>query len=279
MTNEQVLEHLTSMAKQRENVRVLVLNGSLVNPNVATDRFQDVDVTCFVEDVTAFIEDRSWMVPLGDVLIMQMPDEVPGKEDYGRFAFLVQFAAGHRVDLTVRPLRDVQETIQADSLSLVLIDKDGVAGRPVPSDDTYRIKPPSRFDYEQCWNEFWWVSLYVVKGIKRGQLLYAYDHVTIMRAMLRKMLSWEVGYKTDFTVNAGKSGDGLAPYMGTTDWDNYVHTFPTIETASLEAAHAALVEQFERTSRQVAVRAGYPFHAEEACRIRDAFSTLWCSND
>lgn len=275
MTNEQVVEHLTSVAKQREDVRVLILNGSLVNPNVSTDRFQDVDVTCFVEDVDTFIEDRSWMMPLGDVLIMQTPDEVPGKEDYDRFAFLVQFAAGHRVDLTVRPLRDVQATIQADSLSLVLIDKDGIAGRPVPSDDTYRIKPPSRFDYEQCWNEFWWVSLYVVKGIKRGQLLYAYDHVTIMRAMLRQMLSWEVGFETGFTVNAGKAGDALAPYMDAAEWDDYLHTFPIIETASIEAAHTALVEQFERTSRRVAERAGYSFRAEEACRIRDAFSTLW----
>ncbi|MCT4778359.1 MULTISPECIES: aminoglycoside 6-adenylyltransferase [Exiguobacterium] len=279
MTNEQVVEQLTSVAKQREDVRVLILNGSLVNPNVSTDRFQDVDVTCFVEDVDTFIEDRSWMMPLGEVLIMQTPDEVPGKGNYDRFAFLVQFAAGHRVDLTVRPLRDVQATIQADSLSLVLIDKDGIAGRPVPSDDTYRIKPPSRFDYEQCWNEFWWVSLYVVKGIKRGQLLYAYDHVTIMRAMLRQMLSWEVGFETGFTVNAGKAGDALAPYMDAAEWDDYLHTFPTIETTSIEAAHTALVEQFERTSRRVAERAGYSFRAEEARRIRDAFSTLWGSND
>ncbi|WP_214837508.1 aminoglycoside 6-adenylyltransferase [Exiguobacterium sp. s36] len=279
MTNEQVLEHLTSVAAEREDVRVLVLNGSLVNPNVPVDCFQDVDVTCFVEDVTTFIEDRSWMLPLGDVLIMQMPDEVPGGDEYERFVFLVQFAAGHRVDLTVRPLRDVQQAIQADSLSLVLVDKDGIAGQPIPSDDTYRIHRPSRFDYEQCWNEFWWVSLYVVKGIKRGQLLYAYDHVTIMRTMLRQMLSWEVGFKTDFTVNAGKAGDTLAPYMDAARWDSYLHTFPAIEITSLEAAHEALVEQFERTSRRVAERTGYPFRADEARRIRDAFSTLWCSND
>ncbi|ERG67360.1 aminoglycoside 6-adenylyltransferase [Exiguobacterium chiriqhucha] len=279
MTNEQVLEHLTSVAAEREDVRVLVLNGSLVNPNVKPDRFQDVDITCFVEDVTTFIEDRSWMLPLGDVLIMQTPDEVPGGDEYERFTFLVQFAAGHRVDLTVRPLRDVQQAIQADSLSLVLVDKDGIAGQPIPSDDTYRIHRPSRFDYEQCWNEFWWVSLYVVKGIKRGQLLYAYDHVTIMRTMLRQMLSWEVGFKTDFTVNAGKAGDALAPYMDAARWDGYLHTFPAIEITSLEAAHEALVEQFERTSRRVAERAGYPFRADEARRIRDAFSTLWCSND
>ena len=279
MTNEQVLEHLTSVAAEREDVRVLVLNGSLVNPNVPVDCFQDVDVTCFVEDVTTFIEDRSWMLPLGDVLIMQMPDEVPGGDEYERFAFLVQFAAGHRVDLTVRPLRDVQQAIQADSLSLVLVDKDGIAGEPIPSDDTYRIHRPSRFDYEQCWNEFWWVSLYVVKGIKRGQLLYAFDHVTIMRTMLRQMLAWDVGFATNFTANGGKSGDGLEKHLAPEVWQAYLDTYTLVEVTAMETAHATLVEQFECVSRRVADQAGYPFAEMEARRIRDAFSTLWCSND
>lgn len=279
MTNKQVLEYLTSLAEGRDDIRVLVLNGSLVNPNVSTDRFQDVDVTCFVDDVTAFIEDRSWMAPLGDVLIMQTPDEVPGQSEYERFAFLMQFAAGHRVDLTVRPMRDVKATIHADSLSLVLVDKDMIAGRPIPSDDTYRINRPSRFDYEQCWNEFWWVSLYVIKGMHRKQLLYAFDHLTIMRTMLRQMLVWEVGYTTDFAVNIGKAADGLAHYLAPEDWQAYVDTYVVAEETAIEKAHAALVAQFERVSRRVAGQSGYPFREEEARRIRDVFSTLWTSND
>lgn len=279
MTNEQVLEHLTSVAAEREDVRVLVLNGSLVNPNVPVDCFQDVDVTCFVEDVTTFIEDRSWMLPLGDVLIMQMPDEVPGKSVYERFTFLVQFAEGHRVDLTVHPLRDVQATIQTDSLSLVLVDKDGVVGQPVPSDDGYRIKRPSRFDYEQCWNEFWWVSLYVIKGIHRKQLLYAFDHLTIMRTMLRQMLAWDIGFATNFTANAGKAGDGLERHLAPEVWQAYLDTYTSAETTAMASAHAVLVEQFERVSCRVADQAGYPLQKATAKRIRDAFATLWCSND
>lgn len=279
MTNERVLEHLAVMAEGREDVRVLVLNGSLVNPNVLTDRFQDVDVTCFVDDVTSFIEDRSWMKPLGDVLIMQTPDEMPGQSLYERFAFLVQFTAGHRVDLTVRPLRDVQETIHADSLSLVLIDKDMIAGRPVPSDDGYSIKRPSRFDYEQCWNEFWWVSLYVVKGLERNQLLYALDHVTIMRDMLRQMMAWDVGYATDFSTNIGKAGDALVKHLSDQAWSAYLHTYPVADAKAITAAFDVLVEQFYIFSRLVSEAGGFSFQEEEAKRIHGAFSTLWTSND
>lgn len=279
MTNERVLEYLMTMAEGREDVRVLVLNGSLVNPNVLTDRFQDVDVTCFVDDVTAFIEDRSWMKPLGDVLIMQTPDEMPGQSLYERFAFLVQFTAGHRIDLTVRPVRVVQEAIAEDSLSLVMLDKDETAGRPVPSDETYRVKPPTAFDYAACWNEFWWVSLYVVKGLKRSQLLYALDHVTIMRDMLRQMMAWDVGYATDFSANIGKAGDALVNHLSDQAWSAYLQTYPVADAAAITAAFDVLVEQFYVFSRRVSEAGGFSFREDEAKRIRDAFSTLWHSND
>lgn len=279
MNHEAVLEQLCELLKEDDNVRVLVLNGSLVNPNVEADVYQDVDVSCFVRDVSDFLKDRTWIGRFGEVLIMQTPDEVPGRLVYDRFAFLIQYADGHRIDLTVRPLCDVEEAIREDSLSLVLVDKDDRAGQLVPTDESYRVRRPTRWEYDQCWNEFWWVSLYVVKGIKRKQLLYAYDHVTIMRTMLRRMLSWQVGFQTDFTANVGKAGDGLAPYIDRDSWEAYLATYPVMETTSLETSHRLLVDQFERVSRLVADRSGFPYYEEEAYRMRDAFLTLWHSND
>lgn len=279
MTNEQVLERLCECMNRDDNVRVLVLNGSLANPNVERDSYQDVDVSCFVRDMHAFLRDSSWIDHFGVVLIQQRPDEVPERISYNRYAYLVQYEAGHRIDLTVRPLCDLETALRADSLSLVLLDKDGIAGQPIPSDETYRVKRPSRFDYEQCWNEFWWVSLYVIKGLRRKQMLYAYDHVTIMRTMLQQMLSWEIGFQTDFTANVGKAGDGLAGYVDHDRWETYLETYPVIEATSIESAHRLLIDLFEQVSRQVAVQIDIPFHQEEAHRMRDAFSALWHRRD
>ncbi|TCI48587.1 MULTISPECIES: aminoglycoside 6-adenylyltransferase [unclassified Exiguobacterium] len=279
MNNNQVLEQLLALAEEREDIRIMVLNGSLVNPHVSPDRFQDVDVTFFVLDVSSFITDQSWIDRFGEVLIMQTPDESPSQTRYERFAFLVQFAAGHRIDLTVRPVRVVQEAIAEDSLSLVMLDKDDTSGRPVPSDETYRVKRPSAFDYASCWNEFWWVSLYVVKGLRRNQLLYALDHVTIMRDMLRQMMAWDVGYRTGFSSNIGKSGDALVNYLSNQAWQAYLRTYPVADPAAIAAAFETLVEQFCVFSRRVSEKSGNSFRDDESKRIRDAFSTLWTSND
>lgn len=279
MNNNQVLEQLLAFATERADVRTVVLNGSLVNPNVIPDRFQDVDVIFFVLDVASFITDRSWIDRFGDVLIMQTPDEFPAQTRYERFAFLVQFAAGHRIDLTVRPARVAREAISKDSLSLVILDKDETAGSPVPSDETYRVGRPSALDYAACWNEFWWVSLYVVKGLKRNQLLYALDHVTIMRDMLRQMMAWDVGYATDFSANIGKAGDDLVGHLSDEAWIAYLQTYPVAEAAAITAAFDVLIEQFYVFSRRVSEAGGFSFREDEANRIRSAFSTLWYSND
>lgn len=279
MNNDQVLEQLFALAEERTDIRIMVLNGSLVNPNVSPDRFQDVDVTFFVSDVASFITDRSWIDRFGDVLIMQTPDESPSQTRYERFAFLVQFTEGHRIDLTVRPARLAREAIAEDSLSLVVLDKDETAGSPVPSDETYRVKRPSTFDYAACWNEFWWVSLYVVKGLKRNQLLYALDHVTIMRDMLRQMMAWDVGYATDFSANIGKAGDALVSHLSNQAWQAYLQTYPVADAPAITAAFDVLVEQFYVFSRRVSAAGGFSFREDEVKRMRDAFPTLWYSND
>lgn len=279
MNHETVLEKLIDFAAERADVRTVVLNGSLVNPNVSADRFQDIDVTFFVLDVSSFIANRSWIDRFGDVLIMQTPEELPSQNVYERFAFLIQFADGHRIDLTVRQAHDVRLEIRKDSLSLVMLDKDGTAGRPVPSDETYRVKRPSALDYAACWNEFWWVSLYVVKGLKRNQLLYALDHIAIMRDMLRQMMAWDVGYATDFSVNIGKSGDALVSHLSNQAWLAYLQTYSEADPNAIEAAFDVLIEQFFLFSQSVSEISGFSFREDEAKRIQDAFSMLWHSND
>ena len=56
MRNEQEMYDLIlSYAKQDENVRVVVMNGSRANPQIKKDLFQDYDIAYFVEDMQPLI--------------------------------------------------------------------------------------------------------------------------------------------------------------------------------------------------------------------------------
>lgn len=58
--------------------------------------------------------------------------------------------------------------------------------------------------FDDCCNEFWWLSTYVAKGLARGELPYAIAHLDLMRKQLMTMLSWQVGLEKGFTFSIGK---------------------------------------------------------------------------
>jgi len=93
----------------------------------------------------------------------------------------MQFTDGSRIDLTLIPIDRIAD-IEEDSLS-VLLDKDVIFILfPQPSETSYLPKPPTRKAYDDCCNEFLWLVPYVVKGLARGDILYAkpaHDHADL----------------------------------------------------------------------------------------------------
>lgn len=82
----------------------------------------------------------------------------------------------------------------------VLLDKDNRIGRElVPSDIQYHVQKPNCRQFDDCCNEFWNVTTYVVKGLCRRELLFAIDHLNqILRPELLRMLAWKVGFDPDY---------------------------------------------------------------------------------
>jgi hypothetical protein len=128
MRSEQEMSDLIlSTARQDVRIRAVILNGSRLNPHVPRDLFQDSDILYIVTDVMSFTRDPGWIARFGEPMVMQTPDDMgvepPGADD--SYAYLMQFVDGNRIDLTLYPLARLDE-LPRDSLSLLLLDKDGV---------------------------------------------------------------------------------------------------------------------------------------------------------
>ncbi len=106
MRNTETIKNLiVEKAKMDDRVRAVLLNGSRANPNVSTDKFQDFDIVYIVNDLQTFISDHSWVDYFGERLIWQLPDEMDlgygTKKKMDSFAYLMLFADGNRIDLTL----------------------------------------------------------------------------------------------------------------------------------------------------------------------------------
>lgn len=82
------------------------------------------------------------------------------------------------------PLEELGNYLNDDKLIKIILDKDGrIQQAVVPTDMDYHIRKPSAREYDDCCNEFWNTTTYVVKGLCRKEILFAIDHLIRLFAM------------------------------------------------------------------------------------------------
>jgi aminoglycoside 6-adenylyltransferase len=229
MRSEQdMFELILETARQDERIRAVIMNGSRANPNAPPDILQDFDIVYLVTDVAPFKHNLEWIERFGELMILQLPDDMqdPPPEDKPGFAYLMQFMDGNRIDLNIYPLTKLNE-LEEDSLSILLLDKDGIIPPfPPASDSSYLPQPPTAKAYFDCCNEFWWVCPYVAKGLWRSETIYAKSMLDqAVRPELMKMLTWQIGVQTGFSHNPGKFGKYFQQYLEPDLWEMLLNTY------------------------------------------------------
>ncbi|MBW5448047.1 aminoglycoside 6-adenylyltransferase [Cohnella sp. CFH 77786] len=268
----EMLHTIRGFAENDDRIRAVMMNGSRANPHAPKDLFQDYDIVYFVSSVQDFVDDASWISSFGDILIMQTPDRMdrPDAARFDRFAYLMLFADGNRIDLTFYPADRVAYWAH-DSETVILLDKDGLFGDvPPPSNRDYWPVKPNAEQFGNCCNEFWWVSTYVAKGLWRRQLPYAMRmYEGPVRDMLMRMLTWYIGVRTDFAAESGKEGKYFEHYLEPAKWEAFVQTFANGDYESIWRALFEMGTLFRKTAQSVADRFGFSYPEGDDRRVSD----------
>lgn len=81
----EMMDMVIAAAREDDNVRAVLLNGSRANPNAKKDMFQDYDIVFIVRDTSPFFINRSYMDRFGDLIMLQMPETMRDPIGDGRF--------------------------------------------------------------------------------------------------------------------------------------------------------------------------------------------------
>ncbi|HNW95562.1 MAG TPA: aminoglycoside 6-adenylyltransferase [Anaerolineaceae bacterium] len=253
---------ITDCALKDPRVRLVLLSGSRVNPAAPRDDLQDFDIVYFVADLDSYRASEAWLDTFGSRMMMQKPEEMganpPEKPD---LAYLMLFEDGNRIELSLRPLSRIRETAEGEGFWRVLLDKDQLAASlPKPTAAQFQIQPPSAKTFEDCCNEFWWVSPYVAKGLCRQEQLYAVWHMeAAIRKELLKMLAWLVGLREGWQVQPGKQYKYLQAHLDPSDWKLLTTTCRLDKPANCWQALFAAQRLFRHASRQVGEQFGFAY--------------------
>ncbi len=285
-SEREMMNTFVDFARNDNRIRLVTLEGSRTNKNISRDTFQDYDISYFVTDMDSFKRNDKWLDIFGKRLMMQKPEDMElfPPELGNWFSYLMLFEDGNKLDLTLIPINEVDDYfLNSDGLVEVLLDKDSLVRNDViPSDRKYWIKKPTAREFDDCCNEFWWVSTYVVKGLARKEILFAIDHLNeIARPNLLRMMSWEIGLEKGFSFSVGKNYKFINQYLPIDDWEKLLSTYSQEGYSNMWQALFTCYELFRKHSKSVAEGLGYryPDYDEVITKYTQNISIEWIEGD
>ena len=75
-SEQEMLDLILTYARDHDEVRAVVMNGSRVNPNAIKDPFQDYDVVYYVRCVEPFRRNMDVVRYFGEIMIVQTPEDM-----------------------------------------------------------------------------------------------------------------------------------------------------------------------------------------------------------
>lgn len=262
-TEAEMMRLVLDYANNDDRIRVVGMEGSRTNANVEGDMFQDYDITYIVTDMSPFINSEEWLNVFGERIFTQKPEAM--KLFYPQlgnwFSYLMLFDDGTKMDLTIIPLDELDLYLTSDSLIKVLLDKDQrIINPPEPSEEYYYIQLPSFAEFDDCCNEFWWVSTYAVKGICRKQFIHAAGFIhRILRRELLRMISWKIAAESVVPVNLGANYRYLEEYVSPELWQRLISTYRLESYEQLWNSLFECQKLFRKISKQVADSQGFHY--------------------
>lgn len=256
-TDTEMMNLILQIADTLE-VEAIALSGSRTNPQASKDEFQDYDVVYIVDDLKDLLSDLSWLGQFGMRLIEQ--HNVLGH----RRLYLMLFEDGNRIDLTLCPKEYIQEWVDSEANFEVIKDDKGLFEAYQPNSKRYWTAPPTEEEFAASCNEFWWVSAYVVKAIRRNQLIYATDHLYgICQQELLKVFAWQVTSDRG-AVDIGKNYKYLFHYLPAEKEKEFSALLNLSSIEKVGQSLFATMNIFDREVQSLAKKMGFAYDQEEA---------------
>ncbi|HUP32294.1 MAG TPA: aminoglycoside 6-adenylyltransferase [Gaiellaceae bacterium] len=262
------LAAVTAWARERADVRGLVLVGSLARADAPADEWSDVDVIAFVDDPARYLDDDAWVAELGKPVLTFVEPAAVG----GIFERRVLLERGVDVDVVLVPVARANDLFGEAAVVLrrgylVLHDEVGLAARLVVSVATAEETAPlpTEAELENLCADLWYHGLWTAKKLRRGELWTALECLDAhMRGLLLALLRWRAAAEGRPTWHgarfveewAGEPAEALAA------------TFGGYDEAAAGRALWAMVDLAGRLERELRVRLGLdPRDRAEAARL------------
>jgi aminoglycoside 6-adenylyltransferase len=258
MDHERVLNDVMAWASSEENIRLVVLTGSLAGRVDAVHELSDLDIELYVLDPAPLLERRDWFRRFGDVLVveeLENPAWHPTR--------LVYYVDG-KIDFVVTTTEAARRGVQYPRAYRILLDKDKLSAHL--SEVPPRATLPTPEEFDTCANWFYAAALMCAKCITRNEPWMAKFRDWDMKNQLLRMIEWDHKSRYGWSYDTWHRGAHMCEWM---DGDIIIALRPCwagLQAKDMISALWASVELFDRLMRRTASRLGVTAFNSSAVR-------------
>ena len=230
---EDKLKSIIEWAEKNEDVRVLLLTSSLVNPLAPVDEYSDLDIEIVFENNSNYISDKSWTLNFGTPIAMIEEDE--SCFDHKHAMKMLLYKDGVKIDFKLysksKFIKETQEKQLSEDWDIgykILIDKDSITTQMLnPTYQVSIIKKPTEKEFKNLLNDFWWDTTYVAKCLARDEIFYAkFMSETVIRTQyLIPLIEWHIASEHNWNITTNKYGRLFKKYLTQEIWTKIEKTF------------------------------------------------------
>jgi len=267
-SENEMLELILNFARLDDRIRLVLMNGSRVDPSATHDQLSDFDIVYFVSNIKSFTKDESWIeTNFGKILILQKPDDwFSHPYDYDSnqpFAYLIQFLDGNRIDLTLVDIENIGNyTSEArGEPGRILLLKDSIHGvTDYDNFDKFVVQLPSKKEFMDTCNEFYWLAPYVSKGTIRKELIYVKSIMeNVQFEQLYKMLNWSAATKSKTPIRTGQFSKYLHRYLKSKEYEGLINCYAGADFEDIWEKEINALKLFHRHAQIVAGFMDFPY--------------------
>lgn len=263
---KEVLNEVVEFAKRNKVIDVLLITGSMVNPNAETDIFSDLDVVIITNSPLTFVRDKSWSNKFGEVMV-SFNDKFK-LEGITTYTSLNLYKDYIRIDFSIWPIKLIDKISNQKKLPefldvgyKVLYDKKGITKKmSTPTHKAYQSEKPTEEEYNKVVNNFWWDITYIAKYLWRDQLYFAkYMDYFIKFNLMQPMIEWLIGVDNNWKINPGKHGSEFKKYLDEKIWRELEGTFSGVDIEENWNSMFKMMNLFSKISKKVAYRLRFEY--------------------
>ena len=249
MDHEQVICEVVAWAEADENIRMVVLLGSLGRGDAEVDELSDLDVQLYVTEPERLLADPAWHERFGELLVVE---NLPNP---GWYPTRIAYYVDGKIDFIITPASDIGVDTY-DEPFRVLCDKDHAAERLPVVPANRRL--PGESEFSECVSWFYAAAIMAARCVARDEPRLAKGRDWDAKQELLRMIEWDqrarygAGFRTWFL------GKHLDQWMDADVREALDRCWGVFPVSDARAALLATMELYDRLARRTAEALGLP---------------------